>query len=304
MGRTRDSRRGSSTIEYALMLSLVTAAVLLIAMTVGDQVKQVLGKLDGAMAQNVAANPEVVASEGQRTSSLIAEPPLDRTAVFKLAGLMVLSVVLAGSAITLTVARRRVAKTEEGQPKPAPPKPQPGYLGKRQEILKSLASAGREVLHNELAAAQIMSQRLTKVLPETSLVEVRKIMGKRQLRHVLVCDAKDKLMGVISDRDMPDDKEGFARDIMTRDPITIQPETRASALVSILLDRRISCLPVVESGTLVGIVTMSDIAMTLQCTLQLIEQMVDKLEVLTDGGTFVVSDAEIVDKTAECSLSA
>jgi len=129
-------------------------------------------------------------------------------------------------------------------------------------------------------------------------------MGKRHLRHVLVCDAKDQLLGVISDRDTSGDKLGVARDIMTANPVTIEPETRASVLVSILLDRRISCLPVVKDGTLVGIVTTTDIAMTLQCTLQLIEQLVTNLEGLTDGSSFVVPDAGATEADAECSLSA
>jgi signal-transduction protein with cAMP-binding, CBS, and nucleotidyltransferase domain len=91
---------------------------------------------------------------------------------------------------------------------------------------------------------------------------------------------------------------------MTANPVTNEPKTRASVLVSILLDRRISCLPVVKEGTLVGIVTTTDIAMTLQCTLQLIEQLVSDLEGLTDGNSFFVPDAETGDENAECSVAA
>jgi len=305
MRRTTSSRCGSSTMEYVLMLSLVTAAVLLVAMTLGEQAKQVFGKLDGAMGQGVATGSQFTVSGGEKFSSGSSAPQTTQTAAGKLAGLIVVSLVLAGSAIALTVCRRRTVKEEEQeQPKRAPAKPQPGYIGKRQEILRSLASAGRKVLHNQLAAEQIMSQRLTKILPDTPIAEIREIMGKRHLRHVLVCDAKDKLLGVISDRDTPGEKQGVARDIMTANPVTIEPETRASVLVSILLDRRISCLPVVKKGTLVGIVTTTDIAMTLQCTLQLIEQLVSDLEGLTDGNSFVVPDTETGDENAECSVAA
>jgi len=306
MGRTKISRRGSSTVEYALMLSLITAAVLLVVMTLGEQAKQAFGKLDGAIGQEIAAATQDAGSGGERATTASAGLQAAPAATLKLAVVAVVALVLAGSAIALTIRRRRAVKEEEQQPEPtrAPVKPQPSYIGKRQEILKALATAGRQVLHNQLAAEQIMSQRLTKVLPESTLAEVREIMGKRHLRHVLVCDAKDKLLGVISDRDMPENKDGFARDIMTANPVTIGPETRASVLVSILLDRRISCLPVVNDGTLVGIVTTTDIAMTLQCTLQLIEQLVANLEGLTDGNSFVVADAESAEETAECTLSA
>lgn len=300
----KNTRRGSSVIEYTLMLSLVAAAVLLIAMTLGHQAKEVLGKLGEPGGAEVASGPGELASTNQKVPPAIAIQP-HRAAAFRLAGLLAISVVMAGSAIAIIAGRRR-DKTNEtpAEPRKAPARPQPGYIGKRQEILKSLATAGRRVLHNQLAAEQIMSRRLTKVLPDTSLEEIQDLMRTRQLRHVLVCDQRDGLLGVISDRDTLGDKQGTARDIMTPSPITIEPETTASILVSILLDRRISCLPVVRDGTLLGIVTTSDIAMTLQCTLQLIEQMVSDLEGLAEGISFVVPDAANSDEGAECSLSA
>jgi CBS domain-containing protein len=304
MRGTRNARRGSSVIEYTLMLSLVTGAVLLIAMTLGHQAKEVLGKLGEPGGAEMASGPSEAASTNQKVPPAIATQP-HRAAAFRLAGLFAIAVVMVGSAIALSVSRRRDKTNKEPtEPKKAPARPQPGYIRKRQEILRSLATAGRSVLHNQLAAEQIMSRRLTKVLPDTSLDEIQDLMRTLQLRHVLVCDKWDGLLGVISDRDTLGDKQGTARDIMTPSPITIEPETTASVLVSILLDRRISCLPVVHQGTLLGIVTTSDIAMTLQCTLQLIEQMVSDLEGLAEGISFVVPDAANSDESAECSLSA
>ena len=306
INRIKKARRGGTTIEYGLMLSLVTAAVLLIAMTLGEQAREVFGKLGGPLGSEVAAGASGSAGTGKNASSPAKTVEASgQSAAFKLASLIIVAAVLASSALALTLARKRAErKEEEPQPRRAPAKPQPGYVGKRQEILKSLASAGRRVLHNQLAAEQIMSRRLTKVLPDAALDDVRELMARQHLRHVLVCDPKDKLLGVISDRDTLGDKQGSAQEIMTPNPITIEPETRASVLVSILLDRHISCLPVLQDGKLVGIVTTSDIAMTLQCTLQLIEQLVNDLEGLAEGSSFVVPDSEAAGENAECSLSA
>jgi CBS domain-containing protein len=51
-----------------------------------------------------------------------------------------------------------------------------------------------------------------------------------------------------------------AADIMTRNVVTVTPETTVAALVHILLSRNISGVPVVEAdGTIVGIVTEGDL---------------------------------------------
>lgn len=51
-----------------------------------------------------------------------------------------------------------------------------------------------------------------------------------------------------------------ARDIMTREVVTIRPEASVEELARLLEERRISGVPVLDqSGTLVGVVTQSDL---------------------------------------------
>jgi CBS domain-containing protein len=51
-----------------------------------------------------------------------------------------------------------------------------------------------------------------------------------------------------------------ARDIMTPDPVTVPPETPLAAVATLMADRGISGLPVVEeSGRLVGVITDGDL---------------------------------------------
>ncbi len=49
------------------------------------------------------------------------------------------------------------------------------------------------------------------------------------------------------------------RDMMTRDPITVQPETLVMDARKIMKENNIRRLPVVEKGKLVGIVTKYDL---------------------------------------------
>jgi CBS domain-containing protein len=45
---------------------------------------------------------------------------------------------------------------------------------------------------------------------------------------------------------------------MTRDPVTVQPDQPVFAAANILYTRRFGCLPVVDNGELVGIVSTTD----------------------------------------------
>jgi predicted transcriptional regulator len=50
---------------------------------------------------------------------------------------------------------------------------------------------------------------------------------------------------------------------MTADPVTISPDTSLEEIASLMVDRKLHTLPVVESGKLVGVVGKEDILRTL-----------------------------------------
>ena len=45
---------------------------------------------------------------------------------------------------------------------------------------------------------------------------------------------------------------------MTADPVTVSPDTAIDEAASVMLVKRIGCLPVVQNGGLVGIITATD----------------------------------------------
>ena len=51
----------------------------------------------------------------------------------------------------------------------------------------------------------------------------------------------------------------LASDIMTRNPISIEPEAPIEAAARIMRDRKIGALPVTRDGVLLGLITKSDI---------------------------------------------
>ncbi len=120
------------------------------------------------------------------------------------------------------------------------------------------------------------------VSPEVSVLELIHTFHEKQFRHLLVVEADDKLIGVVSDRDVvrclghgrKPDREALerikAREIMSGDLVTVGPQTPVVRAARIMLDQGISCLPVKEEERLVGIVTNTDLHVVLLQLLQTI----------------------------------
>ncbi|MEE9436638.1 MAG: CBS domain-containing protein [Candidatus Adiutricales bacterium] len=124
---------------------------------------------------------------------------------------------------------------------------------------------------------EIMAKRIVTIDMDDTLDVIRKIFDKVRFHHMVVIDEKYKVVGVISDRDVLkalspylDTISEQERDqvtlnkkthqVMSRQPITASPEDSIEQAAALLLENRISCLPVIsEDQSLVGIVTWKDI---------------------------------------------
>lgn len=122
---------------------------------------------------------------------------------------------------------------------------------------------------------EIMTTRVATVSMDDRLGVIKEIFEQAHFRHLLVLE-EEVLVGVISDRDllraispyldtdaeMNRDTETLnrrAHQIMSREPITISPESSLQAASAIMLEQHVSCLPVLENGALVGIVSWKDL---------------------------------------------
>jgi CBS domain-containing membrane protein len=110
----------------------------------------------------------------------------------------------------------------------------------------------------------VMSKNPIVVAPCDSVLEARLIARSHRIRHLPVVE-NGKLLGVISDRDMKRAegrhhlREAVLADALKKRTQVIEPTQRLSLAVTMMLDRKIGCLPVVDDGRLVGIVTMTDV---------------------------------------------
>jgi len=116
--------------------------------------------------------------------------------------------------------------------------------------------------------AQVMTTDLFTVHPEDLVDLAASLMDWEHLRHVPVEDHEGQLVGLVSHRALlrlvgrglksGDDSTVAVRDIMELDPVTVTPETTTVEAIERMRNHKVSCLPVVSDGKLVGLVSEGD----------------------------------------------
>jgi len=170
-----------------------------------------------------------------------------------------------------------------------------GYIditpGDFKEIYQAAYTLAINRLVSTLKAGHIMTSPLFVLEQDTPLVQAAALLAKKKISGAPVADGEGKLVGVVSEKDFLKEM-GFGAtpsfmqianhclsnkscmigklhnktigDIMTRPPITGDPEMSIGAISALFAERRINRLPIVEAdGRPVGIVTRSDLTHSL-----------------------------------------
>ncbi len=120
----------------------------------------------------------------------------------------------------------------------------------------------------------MMQKPVITATPAMSLAEVQRVMRDHHIRHIPVVSGK-RLVGMITDRDIREASLSPATTLthgeiayqmettpiktcMTKDVVWASPGFTMVDAAHVLLECKIGCLPVVDNGTLVGIVTDMD----------------------------------------------
>ena len=121
-----------------------------------------------------------------------------------------------------------------------------------------------------------MSRHPITVRPETTLYDGLRLMREEKVRRLPVVDGKGALVGIVNERDLlyaaPSPASSLSvyemnyliskvkiEDLMTRDVITVQEDCPLEEAARIMVDHRISGMPVMRGDTLVGMITESDL---------------------------------------------
>ncbi len=116
-----------------------------------------------------------------------------------------------------------------------------------------------------MRVAAIMTNASVTESPSDSLRSAADTMWRQQTGSLLVMEG-DQLVGIITERDVMkavaqgrDVETTPVSDVMTKDVLTITPDTSAHEAARHMASRWIRHLPVLDDGRLVGIVSIGDV---------------------------------------------
>ncbi|UCF76888.1 MAG: CBS domain-containing protein [Betaproteobacteria bacterium] len=111
-----------------------------------------------------------------------------------------------------------------------------------------------------------MSKPAVTIASDADYKAALKLMQENALHHLPVVDAEGNLVGMAAERDLLLAASHYLQsaveigDIMHRGVVTVPPEMPVSEAASLMIDKRIGGLPVVDEGEgLIGIITETDI---------------------------------------------
>ena len=121
----------------------------------------------------------------------------------------------------------------------------------------------------------LMTSQPVTLAPDDDLSLASDLMRLGRVRHVPIVDDAGSLVGMLSDRDVTCgallravgieyamERRALSRvqirEVMSKRVSSVAPETTLAEAASQMNTRKISCLPVVESGELVGVLTEQD----------------------------------------------
>jgi CBS domain-containing protein len=121
-----------------------------------------------------------------------------------------------------------------------------------------------------------MSKDVITITPDTSLPEAYKLMTEHRIRRLPVVKG-GRVVGITTLGDVKEAKPSDAttlsiweanyllekvriKSIMTKNPVTVKPDSTIGKTAKIMLDQKVSGLPVVDDADqVIGIITESDI---------------------------------------------
>jgi len=146
-----------------------------------------------------------------------------------------------------------------------------------------------------LNAKDIMTTDLITVLPDEYITKAAKLLVTNRVNGLPVVNREDQLVGIICQSDMIAQQKKLpipsfftildglipitsmkqiekeagkiaatqVHQAMTKNPITVNPDTDIETIASLMVDNNFHTIPVVEKGKLVGIIGKEDILKTL-----------------------------------------
>ena len=142
-----------------------------------------------------------------------------------------------------------------------------------------------------LQARDIMTKKVITVSPQTTVLDLARLLAEHKINGAPVVDKGGRLLGVVTQNDLIDQAKKFelphvvtildahfylerpstskknlekmvgnlVSDVMTAPPVTISADLALDEIASIMARRNVHTLPVLEDDTIIGIIGKIDI---------------------------------------------
>lgn len=126
------------------------------------------------------------------------------------------------------------------------------------------------------------------IQPEQSIREAVRLLRRHNVGALVVVDAQDRPVGILSERDIVRELEVIegilakpVRSVMSRGVVTGSPQDDLHSVLRTMTENRFRHLPITEEGKLAGIVSIGDIV---KAQLDEYQGEIDTLETRVTGG--------------------
>lgn len=109
-----------------------------------------------------------------------------------------------------------------------------------------------------MLVSRAMSRRVVAVAPDDTVARAATLMARGGFRHLPVVQ-RERLVGIVSDRDLRGASATRVAEVMTRRPIAVSPDASVDEAACVMDEHTISALPVVTAGKVVGILTTTEV---------------------------------------------
>lgn len=119
---------------------------------------------------------------------------------------------------------------------------------------------------------EIMNKEIYSLLPSNTVKDAIQLMREKNIRHLPIVDEQNKVIGLVTEHDIKNivssnpnedstlpNNQTLLEKIMVKDPIVGHPLDFIEEVALTFYESKISCLPIVSGGKLVGIVTTTDL---------------------------------------------
>ncbi|MEL7498083.1 MAG: CBS domain-containing protein [Planctomycetota bacterium] len=265
--KRRSNRTGMTNIEYVVVSSLIVVVLVASIMVVGQSTSETYSQVAGSL--NLTSP-----SPDQRSQISKSDSPDVVTETSNNYGAEYL---LIFTAVALAVTGvRYLRSSKQNETKEPIHCPDTAIVLKQQSDALRHILEKRNVIHDRLCEnwirmfqgdadiAPYMSTELVTVRPDMKCQDCLEMLVKNGYRRVMVTNDERHLLGVVSKKDIQSKEGTIVADVMTSSPKIAHPDTSLRVALSLMIAHRVSCIPVVKRGLLVGILSTSDLLVVLQ----------------------------------------